>query len=241
VIQSIKEPTISPFFFVIIIIIIIIITPTAFCTFFPPQEVRLGTRDTGALKKLFRTRGPPHPALAAAGIDAEDESDAAGKLYKKATALLKSSEGRAAARNGSSSFGAGAAENAEAEAEARAMMAEAAALLAKEEAAGGHAGGGGGSEAARLLRLKLAEAAARGDLDLSEQKLRSVPGAVADVAPSLTSLALRRNELTSMDTDGGDAEAAEEPPPAEEHAHFLGSATKLTVLDGGCRSTKVFE
>jgi len=44
-----------------------------------PCEVRLGTRDTGDLKRFMRTRGPPHPALAAAGIDAEDESDASGE------------------------------------------------------------------------------------------------------------------------------------------------------------------
>ena len=28
-----------------------------------PVEVRLGTRSTEELKRLFRTRGPPHPAL----------------------------------------------------------------------------------------------------------------------------------------------------------------------------------
>jgi hypothetical protein len=53
-------------------------------------QVRLGTRSSEDLKRFMRTRGPPHRALRAAGIDAEDESDASGKLLAKAKKLLAS-------------------------------------------------------------------------------------------------------------------------------------------------------
>ena len=97
---------------------------------------------------------------AAAGIDAEDESDAGGKLYRKATQMLTKGKGAGGGGGGLTE---------EVEAEARAMMAEAATLMSAEQQQqqGGHSGGA----LSEAVRLKMAEAAARGALDLSGQRL----------------------------------------------------------------------
>lgn len=176
-----------------------------------PVEVRLGTRDAADLKRLFRTRGPPHPALAmAVGVQVEDESDAGGRLYRSAARMLK--EGRAA--------------------EGAAAMAQAAKLLAAEENAE-HALQTQRAAQAQL-RLKMAEAASRGVLDLSFEGLTSVPVAeLAAVAPALTSIDLKENQLVSLDPSSSSDQKANERNGAEP---YLLACKKLSFLSGTSHS-----